>query len=253
MGHLLDSAKAAGTSGTNQTHLATRRCLFGDRRWFTNVLVITTTKGMLHGILGHTANLGPAVALDGVLVESPSGLEEGLVGSAPSRHNPNLGADRGWDRLLATRRQTQAGRALFIIVSDNDRKGTGPAGKGAAVTEFGFHVADNGSFRNGREREDVTNAQRRLLSAVDELTSVHAFRAEEQFGVALVPVQVAKLDASDGGASAGVVQDFLHNPANVTVLFGIIERAQFHSTLASSGVRLKDGGLSLTLGLCVCC
>ena len=34
------------------------------------MLVVTTTVGMLDGVLGNTTDLGPAVALDGVLVVS---------------------------------------------------------------------------------------------------------------------------------------------------------------------------------------
>jgi hypothetical protein len=88
---------------------------------FTNVLVITTTKGMLHGILGHTTNLGAAIALDGVLVKGATGLEERLVGTTALGDNTNLRADGRRNSLFPTREQTKASCALFIIVRHNNR------------------------------------------------------------------------------------------------------------------------------------
>jgi hypothetical protein len=39
------------------------------------MLMVTTTEGMLNGILGHTTNLRPAVTLHGILVIGTTSLE----------------------------------------------------------------------------------------------------------------------------------------------------------------------------------
>jgi hypothetical protein len=54
---------------------------------------------MLHRILGHTTNLGPAVTLDSILVVGTSSLEKWLIGTSASRHDTNLGANVGRNRL----------------------------------------------------------------------------------------------------------------------------------------------------------
>jgi len=64
------------------------------------VLMVTTTVGMLYGVLGNTTNLGPAVALDGILVVGTACLEEGLVGTATAGDDTDLGTDVGRDGLL---------------------------------------------------------------------------------------------------------------------------------------------------------
>jgi hypothetical protein len=65
------------------------------------VLVVTTTVGVLHRVLGNTTNLGPAVPLDRVLVVGPTGLQERLVGTAAAGNDADLGPDRRGDRLLS--------------------------------------------------------------------------------------------------------------------------------------------------------
>jgi hypothetical protein len=67
------------------------------------MLMVTSSMRMLHGILGYSTNLGPAVALDGIFVEGTSGLQQRLVGTASSGDDTNLGTDTGRNSLLTTR------------------------------------------------------------------------------------------------------------------------------------------------------
>ena len=53
----------------------------GDGRGVTDMLLVTTTMGMVDGVHSNTSNLGPSVSLCLVLPVSGTGLEEGLVGS----------------------------------------------------------------------------------------------------------------------------------------------------------------------------
>jgi hypothetical protein len=213
------------------------------------MLMITSSKGMLHWIFGHTTHLGPAVTLDGVLVVSTSSLEKGLIGTATSGNNTDLCSDTRWDGFLSTRRQTQTGGSLIFVVSDDNSKGTTASCKTSTVSSLGFDVTDDGSFRDARKGQDISDSQSSLLSAVYELTSVHTLGTDEEFSITVVVVCVQELNLGNGGTSARVVQDFLDHTANVTFLFSKVQRTELDGTLAGARVRLEDGGLTLTLSL----
>jgi hypothetical protein len=134
-------------------------------------------------------------------------------------------------------------------VSDNNGKGSRGAGKGTAVSLLGFNVANNGTFGDHVQGQDVTDSKSGLLSAVNELSSVHAFGTNEELIVSLIPVGIEKLDLGDGCASTRVVDDFLDNSTDVSLLLGVIERTKLDSTLTGPDMCLKDGGFTLTLSL----
>ena len=69
---LLASSNSAGSSGGDETDLLTGRGASLDGRSLTDVLMVTTTVGMLDGVHGNTSNLGPAVPLN---LESGKQLE----------------------------------------------------------------------------------------------------------------------------------------------------------------------------------
>lgn len=249
LAELLDSTKTSSAPGTDQTNLATGGCLLAHGRGTTNVLVVTTTEGMLHGVLRHTTNLGPAVALDGVLVVGAPGLQERLVRASSAGDDANLGADLGGDGLLPAGGETEAGGALVLVVGDDHGEAPGSAGEGAAVADLGLDVAHDGALGDLLQGEDVADAQRGLLAAVDELAGVHALRGDHELRVALEAVGVEELDLGDGRAPPGVVQDLLHHAADVPPALGVVDGAELHGPLARAGVRLEDGGLSLSLRL----
>ena len=213
------------------------------------MLVVTTTERMLYGVLGHTTNLGPAVALDGVLVVGTSRLEQGLVGTTTSRNDANLRTDGRGDRLLSTTGQTQTRGTLVLIVRDHHGEAATASGKGTAISQLGLNVADNGSLRNDRQGKHVSDRQGSLLTAVDELTRVHAFGAHQQLIVPLVAVGVAELDLGDRSTPTRVVEDLLDDAADVSVLLGVIQGPELDRALAGADVGLEDGGFTLALCL----
>ena len=246
---LLDTSKTPRSTGTNETDLATSWTVLGDSTGHTNVLMVTTTVGMLYRVLGYTTNLGPAVSLDGILVVGTAGLEQGLVGTTTSRYNANLGTDGRGYRLLTARGQSQTGRTLVFVVRDHNRKGTRATGKGTAVSQFGFHVADDSTFWDDIQGKNIAHRQGGLLAAVNELTRVHALGAHQEFIVFLIAIGVTELHLCYWCTPSRVVQNLLDDTTNVTVLFGIVQSSQLDSTLASPRVRLEDGGLTLALCL----
>ena len=96
---LLSSPDSAGPPGGDETDLPTGRGAPLDRRRLANVLMVTASVGMLDGVHGHTAHLGPAVALRLVLVVRAAGLQHRLVNSAAAGHDADHGAVRRGDDL----------------------------------------------------------------------------------------------------------------------------------------------------------
>ena len=213
------------------------------------MLMVTTTVGMLYGILGNTTNLRPAVTLDGILMVGTAGLEEGLVGTATSGDDTDLGTDVGGDSLLATRGEAKAGGALLIVVRNDNSETAGATGEGTTVTDAGLDVADDGTLGDGPEGQDIADIESCLLTAVNELSGVHALGGDEELSVTLVAVGVKELDLGDRSATTGIVDDLLDNSTDVAVLLGVVDGTELHGTLAGADVSLEDGGLALALGL----
>mmetsp|Transcript_25594 Transcript_25594/g.39294 ORF Transcript_25594/g.39294 Transcript_25594/m.39294 type:complete len:216 (+) Transcript_25594:242-889(+) len=204
---------------------------------------------MLYWILRHTSNLWPAITLYSILVVCSSSLEHRFIRSSSSCDNPDLRPHVALHSFLSSRRKTKTSSSLIFIVGHNNRKSTRSTCKSSTITKFGFHVAYNGSFWDLVEREYVSDRERGLLSAVHKLTGVHSFRAQHEFVVALVAVGIQKLDLCNWCATTRIVNDILHNSANITMSFRIVKRSKLHRTLASSGMSLEDQ--TLTLSLCL--
>ena len=60
---LLATSDSSGPSGGDETDLLTGGGTSLDGRSLSDVLMVTTTVGMLDGVHGHTSDLGPAVPL----------------------------------------------------------------------------------------------------------------------------------------------------------------------------------------------
>merc|ERR1719264_1963723 len=76
------STQDTGAASGDKTDLLTRRSISRCGSWVTNVLMVTTTVRMFHGVHRHTSHTRPAVTLDFVFVERGSGLEHGLVNTS---------------------------------------------------------------------------------------------------------------------------------------------------------------------------
>merc|ERR1712222_230080 len=97
------ASKTTSAAGGNKTDLATSRRIATHRRGSTNMLVITTTVGMLYGVHGNTTDLGPAVALGLVLVVRGTGTEKRLVNATTTGDDTNDGTAVRLENLLRAR------------------------------------------------------------------------------------------------------------------------------------------------------
>ena len=136
-------------------------------------------------------------------------------------------------------------------MGDDDGEATGSASERTPIADLGLDVADDGTLRHLLQRQHITDIQRRLLPAVDELSRVHPLGRDHQLRIALETVRVQELDLGHGSAAAGIVEDFLDDAADVASAFGVVDRTELDGTLASSGVRLEDGRLTLSLCLLI--
>jgi len=213
------------------------------------VLVVSTSEGMLHRVLCHTTNLGPAVALDSILVVGTSSLQEGLVGTSSTGDNTDLSTDSGRDSLLSTRWKTETGGTLFIIMGDDHGEAARSTGESTAIANLGLNVAHNGTLGNLLQRQHISNVQSGLLSAVDELSSVHTLSGDHELGIALETVGVQELDLGDGRTSSWVMKNFLDDSADVATTLSIVDGTKLDGSLARARVGLEDRGLTLSLCL----
>ena len=97
------------------------------------------------------------------------------------------------------------------------------------------------------ERENVTNAELGVLTAVHELTSVESFDSDEHVLHVSVVVRVTEDNLSEGSSSAGVVLDLSDETLHVSVTLGIVESSKLSSSKTTSTNRLEDQRLTLTL------
>jgi hypothetical protein len=169
---LLGSAEQTSTASSNETSLLTGNGIAGNGRGVTNVLMVSSSVGMVDGVHSNTTSLGPRVALDAVLVVSTTGLQEGLVNTTTSSNDTNGGTSGREDDLLGTGGELDAGLAIIGVVTNNGSVTTGGTGKSTTITDGLLNVADNGTLGHGAQRKNVSDVQGSLLTAVDELTSV---------------------------------------------------------------------------------
>merc|ERR1719336_3171587 len=190
-----------------------------DSGGLTNVLMVTTTVGMLDRVHGHTTDLGPAVPLDLVLVVRAAGLQDGLVDTTAAGDDADSGAVGRGDDLLGAGRQLDPGPLGVGVVGDHDGVVAGGTGDTATVAGLLLQVGDDGTLGHLSNGHDVSDGELGLLSAVDELSGVDTLGGDEELLAGLVPVGIAEVDDSKGSTTAGVVNDVLHHTLDVSIPF----------------------------------
>jgi len=132
-------------------------------------------------------------------------------------------------------------------VSDDGEVVTRGPSERTTITSLFLNVGDDGTFRHGSKRKDVSNAKRGLLSGVDELPGVHSLVGNKSLMAKLVTIRVTEDNLGKGGSSTGVVDYILHNTADVAMALTVVEGSEFGRVLSQPGVGSEDrpGTLSL--------
>jgi len=243
---LLATLHLTSTASSNETHLGTRRQHTVGSRSVTDVLVVTTTVRVLNGVLSDTSDLGPAVALDPVLMESTSGLEQGLLQTSAASDDTDHGAGSAKDRLLGTRREADASLALLGVVSDHSAVGAGGTSKRGAVTSLVLEVAHDGTFRQVPNGNNVADVERGANTAVHELASVHALSSNEVLLPGLVVDRVAEVNLRQGSTTTRVVDEILDDALNVALLLRVVDSPELGRPLLQSPAGDEDCARTLT-------
>jgi len=117
--HGLRTSCTTSSSGSDQTNFLTSWCISSHRRRMSNVLMVTTTVGVLHGVHGHTSNFGPSVSLHPIFMELTPSLQHGLINSTTTSDNPDEGSARALHQFLCSRRKTNSSGVSIWVVSNN--------------------------------------------------------------------------------------------------------------------------------------
>jgi hypothetical protein len=108
-------------------------------------------------------------------------------------------------------------------------------------------VANDGTFWNRSQRQDVPDDEVRLLAAVDKLSGVHALGGDKELLLVLVAEGMAESDACERCATARVVDDLSDDALLVAIALAEVKRAEAGRSLAVMGVGLEHRPCSLTL------
>ena len=104
------ASKTTSSPCSNETDLLARGSITADSGGVTNVLVVTSSVGMLHRVHGHTTDLRPAVPLHAVLVVRVTSLQHGLLSPASTSNLTDHGTAAAGDNLLGTRGELDPAR-----------------------------------------------------------------------------------------------------------------------------------------------
>merc|ERR1719326_158033 len=241
------TADTAGTTSGDKTTLLAGRRVASASRGMTNVLVVTTTMRVLDGVHRNTSDLWPAVALNPVLVVRTASLEHRFVEAATSSDDANGSAAIGRNGLFNARRQTNLRGVGVLDLRDDCAVCARSTADLATITSADLDVGDNSTFRHGLQRKNIADVQVGLGSTVEELTGEDTIGRNETSLLPLVLVWVLEDNVCDGGATATLVHDILHNALDVAIALSIVQAPVLGWSLAQALVGLEDRPGSLTL------
>jgi len=242
---LLTSNLASTTDLTSppsgdKTNFPTWRSSPLDGRRMTNMLMVTTTMGMLDWIHSNTSDFRPAVPLDTVLVVGSSGFQHGFVTSTTASNDTDNSSVVGRVQFFDARWKLDSGPASVWVVGDDSDVTTTGLGKFATVTSLFLHRAADGTFRHLADWQNVTDSQLSFLTSMDELTGANTFRSDHGLVAFPVFVWVVELDLGEGRTSAWVVDDVFDETLDEPVTFGVVEGSELGGAFPFGGDGCED-------------
>ncbi len=108
------------------------------------------------------------------------------------------------------------------------------------ISKIGFQIANQGSFRNLINWQDISDSQTGFFSTIDILSTVHAFSCDEVFALLFEPVGVSEGDFCEGRSSAAVVDYFFHHSFDVAVALGEVQVSELRFVKSVVVVRFED-------------
>uniref|UniRef100_A0A7G3AG34 Putative conserved secreted protein n=1 Tax=Lutzomyia longipalpis TaxID=7200 RepID=A0A7G3AG34_LUTLO len=243
----LTTANPSGTPGSDETDLATSGGASLDGGRLTDVLMITTTVGMLNGIHGNTTNLGPGVPLHLVLVVRTASLEDGLVDPSATCHNTHHGAIGGREDLLGATWELHTGLLRVRIVGNHGGVVSGRARQTATITGLLLQIAHNGTFGHLTHGHHVSNLQISLAATVHKLSGVHTLSSNEELLPDLVAIGIAEVHDGQWGTTTRIMDNILHDSLEVAMSLREVQLTELSGPLSLCGVCNKHRSRSFTL------
>jgi len=173
------TAQTTSTPSSNKTDLLARRRVSANGRCVTNVLMVTTTVGVLDGVHADTLDVWPAVALGLVLPVAATSLEHWLVDTTSAGNNTNRTTARRLYDLLGAGRQTKTSGTSVRVVRNDRSVVSGRPSELASITWPCLDIADHSTFGEGGEWQNVSDFELRLLSAVHKLAGIQTLNCNE--------------------------------------------------------------------------
>ena len=241
------STNTSGAAGGDESDLLAGGAVTAHSGGVSNVLMVTTTMGMLNGVTGNTTNLGPAVTLAAEAEEGVTGLEDGLLDTSATSDDADDTTAGGAELLGVTGGELHVGVAELGLVGHDDAVVAGGTGEGSTISGLLLDVAHDATLRDAADGEDVSDGQGGVLSADDGLPGEQTLGGDEELLDALVLVGVTELDAGKGGTTASLVLDGLHGTADVSVALRVVANAEASGAKALVSVKGVHGTSSLTL------
>ena len=138
LGDLSGSSDETGSSGGDETDLGSGRRFSPASRRVTDMLMVSSSEGMLDRVHRNTTHLWPAVALHLVLVVRTTSLthtfknasaitshrylEKGLIDTPTTGNDADCGAASAVEHLLGAGRHFNSRLARVEVVRDDDRR-----------------------------------------------------------------------------------------------------------------------------------
>ena len=204
------------------------------------MFVVTSSVGMVNWVHAHTFNIREHLSFGFAFPVEVSCFEDGLFVSTSSSDNSYGCSALGVDGFSDTARKFDSGFLTIFALGNDSGESSRPLGEFSFVSSALFDIADQSTFGDQSDRNDVSNVNGGFLSAVNELTSVESFNGNEKLFDGLVGVRVLELDSGERGTSTRVVDDFSHDSFHVTFLFGIIDGSVLRRCLSVEGLSFKD-------------
>jgi hypothetical protein len=179
--------------------------------------MVTSSVRMVYWVHCNTTNLRPAVSLDTILVISITSLQHRFVDSASTSNNSNHSTRVGWDNLFGSRWEFDSGSSVISIVTDNSGVVSRTTSECSTITKFGFNIANNGTFREGDKRQDISYCELGLLSTVNKLSSVHSLSGNEKFLLVLVFVGMSEKDSSKRCSTSWIMDNLFDDTLDVSM------------------------------------
>ena len=163
------------SSGSNKTDFLTSWGKSVNCSWFTQMLVVTTSVGMVDWIHSNTSNLWESLSESLELVEESTSFHDWLFISSSTSNDTDGSSAKAWNGLSGTWWESDSGLGSIIRVSDDGGVGSWTSGISSFVSNCGFNVADGGTFWDSAYWKDVTGWDGGFSSTEQILSWVSSF------------------------------------------------------------------------------